>query len=153
MVFLQDARSFVRCLAGAEESLAAEPVTACCFDHIVMNLPASAVEFLDALSGAFSSELWRNRPLPLVHCYAFLRDDETEAALRARVEAALGGDAGQEWGVVTVRDVAPHKTMVCVSFRVGDAVGRQEPEFVAAHDGGEASSKRPKLGNDTAQLI
>lgn len=47
------------------------------FDHIVMNLPATAVEFLDALPGAFDPALWAGRELPMVHVYAFLRGDET----------------------------------------------------------------------------
>ena len=77
---LQDARAFVRALSGAES---VPGVAACVFDHIVMNLPASAVEFLDALSGAFAGDAWQSRMLPLVHCYAFLRDNESEADLRA----------------------------------------------------------------------
>jgi tRNA (guanine37-N1)-methyltransferase len=78
---VQDARAFVRALAGCPTGLDAR-VVPCCFDHIVMNLPASAVEFLDALSGAFAAPAWAGRALPLVHCYAFLRDNETEDDLR-----------------------------------------------------------------------
>ncbi|EOD18708.1 hypothetical protein EMIHUDRAFT_243552 [Emiliania huxleyi CCMP1516] len=40
------------------------------FSHILMNLPASALEFLDALVGAFDAETW-HAPLPRVHCYCF----------------------------------------------------------------------------------
>ena len=103
---MQDARAFVRALAGGDASPAgtepAVPVLPGGFDHIVMNLPASAIQFLgaqcrdcladggaansaacpDALAGAFTAPHWEGRSLPLVHCYAFLRDSETEADIR-----------------------------------------------------------------------
>ena len=43
-----------------------------------MNLPASAIEFLDAFRGAFDRADWEAQ-LPLVHCYCFQRKDETQA--------------------------------------------------------------------------
>ena len=48
------------------------------FDHAIMNLPASAIEFLDAFRGAFDRVAWEGQ-LPLVHCYCFQRKDETQA--------------------------------------------------------------------------
>jgi tRNA (guanine37-N1)-methyltransferase len=133
-------------------------------DHLVLNLPASAVEFLDALSGACDPSpggAWRRRrrasggsdddyseetegaalPLPLVHVYTFQKD-ETEGGVLRRVERAMGrrldgsalpaadgGDGdddestlarGSAAGVAVhrVRDVAPNKLMLCVTFRV-----------------------------------
>ncbi|GFR44333.1 hypothetical protein Agub_g5548 [Astrephomene gubernaculifera] len=89
------------------------------FDHVVMNLPASALEFLDAFSGAFDPAVWGERQLPTVHCYCFKRGVESEADILAKAERYLGGPL--EPGSVsihTVRDVAPNKLMLCLSFPV-----------------------------------
>lgn len=48
-----------------------------------MNLPASAVEFLDAFHGAFDRATWAGKALPQIHCYTFskaLTEDEAGAA-------------------------------------------------------------------------
>lgn len=52
----------------------------------------------------------------------------TVADVLARVEAALGGKLDSPAQIHNVRDVAPNKLMLCVSFRVPAAVafaGRQ----------------------------
>ena len=43
-----------------------------------MNLPASAIEFLDAFNGAFDQAVWKGQ-MPYVHCYCFQRKDESNA--------------------------------------------------------------------------
>ena len=88
------------------------------FHHIVMNLPATAVEFLDALHGAFDPGMWEGKDLPMVHVYAFLKKDETVDDLQRRIEKALGGALDSTPNFFSVRDVAPNKQMYCASFRV-----------------------------------
>ncbi|KAL4854365.1 tRNA (guanine(37)-N1)-methyltransferase [Chlorella vulgaris] len=92
------------------------------FHHIVMNLPASAVEFLDALNGSFCPQVWQGQQLPLVHVYAFAKGEQELAGVRARIEASLGGKLDEEPKQHVVRDVAPGKIMLCLTFRVPASV-------------------------------
>jgi hypothetical protein len=83
----------------------------------------------------------------------------------ARVEAALGGKLEEPPSIHTVRDVAPNKLMLCVTFRVPQTVafsGRQheqheqqqqqqqqksEQQTAAAADGaaeGSPAAKKPR---------
>ena len=112
----------------------AQPVT-----RIVMNLPASAVEFLDCIAEAM--QMYNNlqcargpdgsNTLPFVHVYTFLKSVDEASEAEAKVEGARGvkaiveGHLGctineqrDQYSVHVVRDVAPKKVMACVSFRI-----------------------------------
>ncbi|CAG9465377.1 unnamed protein product [Pedinophyceae sp. YPF-701] len=143
-------RTFLRALAGTlrpppapadGEGGVSIPEGGVYFDHVVMNLPASAVEFLDAMAGAFPAERFRGR-MPLVHVYTFLRGTEEEAVANVRsvVEQHLGGPLDGPPEVHNVRDVAPGKHMLCVSFRVPEAIG------LARSDAAVAGRKRKASG-------
>lgn len=87
--------------------------------HLVMNLPATAIEFLDALQGAFPA-LPQANPLPFVHCYCFSSGatlEDRKADVEKRVRMALGFEA-VDVEVRDVRDVAPNKYMLCAHFEV-----------------------------------
>ncbi|OMO80797.1 tRNA transferase Trm5/Tyw2 [Corchorus capsularis] len=88
-------------------------------DHVIMNLPASAIEFLDAFRGIISRKYWKG-PLPLVHCYCFIRASETEELIISIAESALNAKI-QDPVFHRVRDVAPNKAMFCLSFRLPEA--------------------------------
>ncbi|CAM6130071.1 unnamed protein product [Calypogeia fissa] len=97
------------------------------FHHVVMNLPASALEFLDVFNGLLSRDTWKG-PMPRVHCYCFMRASETTEDVVKRAEAILGGNITdpQVW---TVRDVAPNKIMLCISFDLPEQVAFRETEL------------------------
>lgn len=133
----EDARVFLRRLcaprtmdggaaegAGASELLVARRKAGDGRVHVAMNLPASALEFLDVFSGLFREGAWHGE-LPTVHCYCFSKAKDGAAIddARARAAAVLGVSLDGRSEVHVVRDVAPSKLMLCVTFVVPDEVG------------------------------
>jgi len=99
--------------------------------HIVMNLPAIAIEFLDSFVGWLSSEEETVRSLegfslPSVHCYCFVRGEGREENRKTAVkmveqviQAEISNDIQE---VLFVRKVAPTKDMFRVSFTTPEQV-------------------------------
>lgn len=112
--------------------------------HFVMNLPDSAISFLDAFRGILS--IHDDRPLggtydvlPMIHCHCFTREldpAKADADIRQvcsppclaasadacrcpqRVEEKLGCSIKEDVYLHLVRSVAPNKNMYCISFRL-----------------------------------
>ena len=115
-----DAREFVRQVFTKDEKLQ--------FDHIIMNLPATAVEFLDAFKGVYSkvnpaisheqvvAEGSSVVKLPVVHCYCFSKAEDPVLDAMEQVSSRLGVERLERCQVYSVRNVAPKKMMMCVSF-------------------------------------
>ena len=104
-----DARDFVAQLIGEGKT----------FNHVFMNLPADAIEFLDVFRGRFDTWDRRGVPLPHIHCYCFSAKSNPKEDVIERVEATLGASLDRSATTVRqVRDVAPKKLMLCVSFQL-----------------------------------
>ncbi|KAK1757496.1 putative undecaprenyl pyrophosphate protein [Echria macrotheca] len=101
--------------------------------HFVMNLPASAIEFLGCYTGLYEGREALFEPvtttkLPMVHvhCFSYKADDETPGIdICQRISRELmfkfrpGNPENEgEVAIHSVRDVAPAKRMFCASFRL-----------------------------------
>ncbi|TYI21941.1 hypothetical protein ES332_A06G072600v1 [Gossypium tomentosum] len=103
-------------------------------DHVIMNLPASALQFLDAFRAIISRKNWRG-PLPLVHCYCFIRANETQEFILSEAESALNAKIKDPM-FHKVRDVAPNKAMFCLSFRLPEACFIEDVANSTCHNTG-----------------
>jgi tRNA (guanine37-N1)-methyltransferase len=99
--FNLDAREFVRTLY--RRSLK--------FNQVVMNLPASAETFLDVFKEYPST--WQP---PKIHCYMFTKASNARLDVIKRIEEVLEQQLVAPPQIHEVRDVAPNKYMMCVSF-------------------------------------
>ncbi|KAL5541731.1 hypothetical protein UlMin_009441, partial [Ulmus minor] len=93
-------------------------------DHLIMNLPASALQFLDAFREVIQRKYWKG-DLPWIHCYCFIRASETQEYIISEAEAALGARI-QDPIFHRVRDVAPNKAMFCLSFKLPEACFKED---------------------------
>ncbi|XP_017319020.1 tRNA (guanine(37)-N1)-methyltransferase [Ictalurus punctatus] len=124
--------------------------------HVIMNLPALALDFLDAFRGLLKGEKDPGPDggvLPKLHVYGFSKEDEPERDVLERAELSLGTSLKGRCEVHMVRNVAPNKEMMCVSFSMprdvlygADVVVVEEEEEEEEDDGRseEPSPKRPK---------
>ena len=110
--------------------------------HILMNLPALAVEFLDVFPGLMSdiNDSDIHFVAPKVHCYSFSKCDNSTNDVKCAAEHVLKIDLPDSVTRV-VRNVAPKKDMVYISFEL--------TQTLLKRDGLDApESKRQKLSED-----
>lgn len=104
------------------------------FSHYVMNLPASALTFLDAFIGLyrghedlFFPHTTSKLPMIHVHCFSTKSEDNVEEKrkiykeISERLQFEISPD-DPEVDIWDVRDVAPQKRMFCASFRLPSEV-------------------------------
>ena len=120
--FNMDAREFLKelvagTLSGLEQDKEGSRNS---ISQVIMNLPATAIEFLDVFKGLY--HVSKNPTLPMIHCYCFSKSETPCEDAKKRVETALGCVLSTECRTHYVRDVAPKKAMICVSFRLPGAI-------------------------------
>jgi tRNA (guanine37-N1)-methyltransferase len=127
--FNVDARAFVHHLqtipaisVGNGDSTTNNAAKMMEIDHVIMNLPKTAPDFLDAFRG------FTGQYLPRIHVHCFApKSSEAQDYQDAvdRCAEALGCPIERERDDVqvhVVRDVAPNKNMLCVSFTLPSQV-------------------------------
>ena len=96
------------------------------FDQVLMNLPATAIDFLDVFVGLLNddNDSWWTKKSPLIHTYCFSSEADRSTDVMNRVGNVLGCDPKDlvDVSVREVRDVAPNKWMMCITFRVPEIV-------------------------------
>lgn len=113
--------------------------------QVVMNFPSGAPEFLDTFRGLYKGMEHEKMPLPTIHCYCFVKQaqgtDEARTRMRknlfgttteAELQAAAQCLPDSDVLVREVRDVAPKKHQVCITFTLPSIVayeGRLESGF------------------------
>jgi tRNA (guanine37-N1)-methyltransferase len=110
------------------------------FGHAIMNLPATAPEFLDSFRG------FMGKTLPQIHVHCFgAKDEDVCDQVVERCSRALGCDIVNP-SVHLVRDVAPKKNMYCVSFLLPEAA-RALPRIFLELLQEEPEAKRARIEN------
>lgn len=119
-------------------------------EHIVMNLPALAVDFLDVFLQSFNQNEIKRMCLrsPIVHVYCFVKADKGQDACKRGqelVEQKLGTTLSSDCLLELrhVRNVSTSVEMIRVSFRLRENVlkGCEEP-----------ATKKPRIETDSDVL-
>ncbi|OBZ90883.1 tRNA (guanine(37)-N1)-methyltransferase [Choanephora cucurbitarum] len=111
-----DGRAFI---AQAVQDLSKDTSSMHLFSHFIMNLPATAIEFLDAFRGIYKGQSIPSESLPMIHCHCFTRSSDPVGDIKQRISQAMGSTVDiDKTHLHWVRTVAPKKDMYCVSFRL-----------------------------------
>jgi len=159
--FNMDARAFVRKIVYEDNKEI--PKDFLHFDHVYMNLPVDAVEFLDVFCGLFEKadkNIWNYDNLPIIHVYAFTEQEEIEEAkkaLCARINKIFGKykelALSDIIGFHQIRDVSAKSKMYAVSFKLSKEIAFNMPVIPKKHDSEELKEnaeilKKSKTDNE-----
>ena len=128
--FNMDAREFIKGMFDASEKFPNEDKNFdfifpknIKIDHIYMNLPKDAIEFLDVYSEIISTSnnIYTKDNLPIIHVYGFSNSADAKQDLLDRCAEAM---KIKEFPInflidfTNVRDVSPKKYMFSISFKL-----------------------------------
>jgi tRNA (guanine37-N1)-methyltransferase len=129
--FNMDAREFIRAcieqskyIKDEEQNFDKIIPTDIRINHIYMNLPKDALEFLDVFKGLFTNtkkEIYDKHNLPIVHVYGFSNAKDSKADILGRICKAFeieSFDTTCMVNFVNVRDISTRKHVFCISFRI-----------------------------------
>nr|XP_020019209.1 tRNA (guanine(37)-N1)-methyltransferase isoform X1 [Castor canadensis]XP_020019210.1 tRNA (guanine(37)-N1)-methyltransferase isoform X1 [Castor canadensis] len=127
--------------------------------HIVMNLPAKAIEFLSAFQSLLDGQQCSSELLPIVHCYSFSKDVNPAEDVCQRAGAVLGISLEECSSVHLVRNVAPNKEMLCITFHIPAATlyknqtinldNQEEPPLKRQRIDNAFSEEKPQIASNT----
>ncbi|XP_067654920.1 tRNA (guanine(37)-N1)-methyltransferase-like [Haliotis asinina] len=145
-----DGRTFIRTVVKSDLMKRIKSDSQSSTMHILMNLPASAIEFLDCFVSLLVDcdlviEDIDNTSLPVVHCYCFSKSDDPKKDVIEQGERIIGKSL-TDVSVRFVRNVAPNKDMMCLTFRLTKDILFQELQKaeINLNECGEPEAKRVK---------
>jgi tRNA (guanine37-N1)-methyltransferase len=129
--FNMDAREFIRAcieqskyIKDEEQNFDNKIPTDIRINHIYMNLPKDALEFLDVFKGLFTNtkkEIYDKYNLPIIHVYGFSNAKDAKADIFERICKAFDIETFDTTCLVNftnVRDISTRKHVFCISFRI-----------------------------------
>ena len=126
-VFNLDVREFLPGLMGkisAWDRHGPESTNSCetwpMFTHVVMNLPRTAIQFLDVFSGLLVNA--PHLPLPLVHVYFMCKMLERDLAVQEACDVLSVGNLGPEMDIHKMNTYSTTGSRYCLSFRLPEKV-------------------------------
>ncbi|GFT34902.1 hypothetical protein NPIL_541571 [Nephila pilipes] len=83
--------------------------------HVLMNLPACALDFLETFKGLFSEYLPKVGVMPIINCYFFKKEDED---MNDIIDKYFDDEAQKTLKISVVRAVAPNKLMFRATYKL-----------------------------------